>query len=371
MYLRSLTLEHFRSYEQCTFAFPDCGLEVMVGPNGSGKTNVIEAVSVLSRGQSCLGSAPDDAVRWGGMFYRVRAHAQKDDGTDLSVEAAFQLVPTKQRAFFENDVRSSLVKIRGVIPTIIFLPEDLTLFTGSPQGRRDFFDAFLEQLSADFVRAKMSFQRIIKQRNALLKAVAVGESSEADLEPWDRELAQVGAVMQVKRLKLAQAFDDGLTKQLGRLGESWDAVHLLYQRKTVCEDVESVTDELLALLHDYRHKELAHASTLIGPHRDDWQLVADGHDVSTFASRGQQRACLLALLFQAMRTIESYRKERPIILLDDVFSELDERHQTHLLDTVLGHQVLLTSTHVPPTAFEGACGLWTFSKEGEPRREGA
>ncbi len=369
MFIRSLTLAHFRSYDSATLIFPERELEVFLGPNGSGKTNLIEAISMLSRGQSCLSSSAEEAIRWGGMFYRLTTLATKDSGENLSIEVVFQIEPTKQRAFFVDDIRSSLLRMRGLIPTVTFLPEDLTLFTGSPQGRRDFFDAFLEQLSAEFVRAKADHQRIIKQRNALLKRIASGDAAETDLDIWDTALADAGSIMQVKRSKLAQALSSDLSQRLGLLGEVWESVTLHYLRKTASDDPTIVASELTALLREYRRKEIASESTIVGPHRDDWRLDADGHDISTFASRGQQRASLLACLLQAMRTIEDYRSETPIILLDDVFSELDERHQAHLLSAVAGHQVFLTSTHLPPIAFESGYGLWHCAPGQTPVRE--
>ncbi len=348
MRILSLRIEQFRSYEKAELAFPDGGLILLVGPNGSGKTNVVEAVSYLSTGRSCLGLAHEHAMRWGTEFFRVRAQVMRDSGEEQSIEFVSQMTPKRERAAFVNDVRVSFVQFVGRLPTIIFLPQDLDLFTGGPQRRRGFLDAIISQLQPDFLTARLEYERILKQRNALLKRIADGLAAPADLDPWDEQLALHGAQVQSRRLKLMQDLLPLFIDRLKMLGETWTDVRLVYQRTTTADEPKELVRQLRSLLADSRAKDMAVKSTCTGPHRDDWHVEAAGHDIAVFASRGQQRSCLLSLLLSATTVFEAQAGEKPVVILDDVFSELDDRHQEALIRSLETSQVLFTSTHVPP-----------------------
>ncbi len=349
MRISSLRLEQFRSYDRVDVAFEGRGIELFVGPNGSGKTNVVEALSYLSTGRSCLGIAHENAVKWGTDYFRLRATLQRDSGQKFSIEFVSQLSPRKERAAFLNDVRVSFVQFIGQLPTIIFLPQDLDLFTGSPQRRRGFLDAIISQLQPTFLASRIEFERILKQRNALLKRIGEGVARVTDLDPWDEQLVLCGAVVQLERVRMVEALEPLSIERLQLLGESWPDARLRYMRSTIAIDERALASELRVAVRASRHKDIMTRSTSVGPHRDDWHAEADGRDIALFASRGQQRSCLLALLMSATDIFQSRLSERPLVILDDVFSELDDHHQQSLMTALEGSQVLLTSTHVPPT----------------------
>ncbi|MEQ1849458.1 MAG: DNA replication and repair protein RecF [Candidatus Peribacteraceae bacterium] len=343
MRLRKLRLQGFRSYATLDLDIDPERRTLFFGSNGSGKTNLIEALSYLSAGRSCLRLAPDTAVRWGDMFFRLEADATSDSGEDLTLEYVFQTTPKRQNACFIRGQRSPLTSFIGALPTIIFLPEHLDLFSGAPQGRRQFIDALLAQLIPGFPAARLEYDRILKQRNAALKMIALGSLPQAELMIWNRQLAASAIPIVQHRRTVLSALSSALPDAAEHFGESWQDVRIDVQSRG--GDSEA---SFLAALEEQVTRDLVTQTTSVGPHRDDWQIVVDTRALPTFASRGQQRAALLSLLVASASLFTEYRKERPIILLDDVYSELDAAHQEALTATLSDAQILMTSTHSAP-----------------------
>jgi len=312
---------------------------VLIGNNGSGKTNIVEAISLLSQGRSCLRVDASGMLRFGADFFRVRAEIQPDDSIAQSIETVFQVSPRKASAFFVQDIRTPLLRFIGTLPTIAFLPQDLDLFTGPPAGRRSFLDALLSQLSLGFATSRLEYERILKQRNALLRRIGDSVSSPSDLDIWDQQLARSGTTVRAKRSELLSQIAGLLPAELSRLGEEFLSLTV----ESTVGSADLASELLLA-----RSKDILLQTTTKGPHRDDWRIEADGHAIGQFLSRGQQRTMLLALLFVSASLFSTVRKEKPVILLDDVLSELDEHHQHQLLHHLEGHQIFLTTTHAIP-----------------------
>lgn len=348
MRLFSLTLKDFRNYASLELNFSEANIHLFVGPNASGKTNLLDAVAVLSQGKSALRLEEDDLVRRGEEFYRVRGEVESDGGERQTLEMASQLLPRRKKACFHNDVKVPAADFVGRLPTVFFLPQDLDLFTGPPVERRRFLDDLLSQVSSAFYRALCTYQQLLKQRNALLKRIAAGNATTEELEPWDQELAEEGSIVTVARLELIETFSLTLAEELRALGEEWGEVRLEYRRAGKERDRQSLVPETLGLFRAARERDVLLQSTSVGPHRDDWGIVVDGLSLERFASRGQQRAAVVALLFLEASYLELKRGERPVILLDDVFSELDDLHRARVAAAFPRNQVFLTSTHLLP-----------------------
>lgn len=354
MRISSLTLQHFRSYDSLVLTLSDKGRQFFCGDNGSGKTNIVEAVSVLSQGRSCLKADLQDLVRFGGTFYKIRAEIVSDAREATSVESVFQTSPRRASAYFVKDIKTPLLPFIGVLPTIIFLPQDLDLFTGPPSGRRNFLDSLLSQLRPDYAAMRLEYERVLKQRNALLKRIAQGEAKENELDVWDTELAHAGSDIVSRRGDALSTIGDLLSAELERLAEKRTGINVVPVFTGAGEDPKTA---LIAALQKYRSRDVILQTTTVGPHRDDWRIEDDGRDIASIASRGQQRSILLALLFVNAALFKTVRKERPVILLDDVLSELDEDHQQALLTHLEDHQVIITSTH--PVAQTEDLAAWT------------
>lgn len=348
MRIQTLELQQFRSYPQLQLDFSAGDIHVLVGSNGAGKTNILEAISILSLTKSCLGSEEQDIVEWGKEFYRVRGKVLSDTQEESMLEVVSQFAPRKQKACFKNDVRTSVTDMVGQLPIVLFLPQDLELFSGAPAHRRSFLDQLLFQISPAYYENYSQYHKILKQRSSLLRKITEGVGHQRDLAVWDQGIAEKGAAITLERLELIEVLQCSLTQEVQALGESWEDVQFTYQRKGTERELKAMTQELLALLEHYRERDIILQTTTVGPHREDWQLEADGRELTTFASRGQQRTAVLALLFLQVSFLELKRGEKPLVLLDDVFSELDDHHQRSLLNSFDGHQVLITTTHVPP-----------------------
>lgn len=347
MRLRSLSLQQFRSYQTHSMEFGDENVHILVGPNGVGKTNIVEAISLLSVAKSCQKAEEIDIIAWGEDYYKIRASVQNDTDEVLSLELVSQVSPRKQKACFINDVKVGISQMVGTLPTVIFLPQDLELFTGAPSARRSFLDQLLCQVSPEYMQTLMQYHKIIKQRNSLLRSIADGVARRVDLGIWDEQAAHTGAIVMLRRLELCEMLQCTFAEELHSLGEDWDDVHIVYLRTGEARDLENATQEMRTLFSHFQERDIILRSTTIGPHRDDWNVLVDKRDISTFASRGQQRTALLALLFLEVSYLELQRGEKPVILLDDVFSELDDHHQMSLLQSLQQHQVIITTTHEP------------------------
>jgi len=356
MRLDTLSLTQFRSYEQLDVSLREADVHVFLGPNGAGKTNLLEAVSVLSAGHSFLPTEEQDLMQWGRDYYRLRGKVRGDNGEEKTVEVASQKLPSVRRACYVNDVRSPVGRLTGVLPAVAFLPQDLGLFTGAPARRRELLNGLLDQVAPAFGQSLSTYGKTLKQRNALLQRIAEGTGRAQDLAVWDDSLAREGALITLAHLELLKVLQCTLREELAALGETWDSVQLFYERKGEAVTEEGIRDELLAALQHYRERDILIGATTIGPHRHDWRMEADGRPLQSFASRGQQRTAVLALLFLEISYLELKRGEKPVVLLDDVFSELDPERQSRLLEVLGSHQVLLTATHLPPRI--GTAMVW-------------
>jgi DNA replication and repair protein RecF len=353
--LLSLSLEYFRSYERLDLTFGSSPMQLLVGQNGSGKTNIVEAIGYLSQGRSCLGVKPEHVIRWDKGHFRVRAETLSDAGVQNKLEVVFQQVPARATACFLADIRVPFATFIGSLPSVSFLPQDLNIFTGPPSQRRGFLDSLLVQLDPAYLPLRMRLERTLKQRNTLLKRIDAGESPESDLSTWDEELATVGAGIQRARLLLADSISKRLPAMLSRLGEEWNTVVFTYIRSTGAQNEEAIRSEILSILNERRSKDIPAGTTTAGPHRDDWDVFIDGRSMGVVASRGQQRAGFVALLFISVALLAERKNEKPLILLDDVLSELDEVHQEVLLKHCSDYQTIVTTAHLLPELEMGDC----------------
>lgn len=350
MRILSLTLEHFRNYAAQAVQMGESDIQLFVGRNGSGKTNLIEALSLLSVTRSCRGKDDTDMVQWEQPFYRICAEVISDAGERHRLEAVCEVQPRKRKAFFINDVRMQASGMVGFLPTVTFLPEDLLLFSGAPAERRRFLDQLLSQLSPEYLSDLSQYQKTLQQRNALLKRIAHGEDQSDSLTLWDSSLAELGSRITLSRLELMETINLSFAEEMANLGERWEDVRLVYERKTQARARVELMKELEALFALHRERDVVLQTTSVGPHREDWQVERAGRSLPSFASRGQERLAVLALLLLEVSYLELRRGEKPVIMLDDAFSELDDDHQCSLLEAFKGYQVLMTSTRIPPNA---------------------
>lgn len=341
MRLTNISLENFRNYSKVSIA-TDADLVLILGENASGKTNFLEGIYFLSRLKSFR--APDDLL----VMHQQDYSNISGDYLDQKLEAMIQLQPALKRQFKSNGQKTK----RGVwqaFPVVLFVPNDLNLFHLGPVLRRKFLDETLSQTDLDYNADSISLEHVLKQKSALLEQFLQGLGSLEQLEFWNQQLASAGAKIAQKREKLLDFLNQRFNQTMESLGFAGSVV-ITY--KSFGPNLTEA--ELLLSLQNHQDAEIRSGKNLVGPHRDDFIIEKDGILNIYNSSRGELRGQILALkLLQAQWLGQSGKN--PIILLDDVFSELDELRRTKLLENLANHQIFITSTeehHLPKLAKE-------------------
>ena len=361
MRLTRLLLEDFRSYASAEL-HPEPGLTIVAGPNGAGKTNLLEAVFVAVTGRSHRAGSDAELVRHSRPFARVRLDLSDPQG---SATAKVELVvpsgdapPEIRKRVTVNGLPRRASAIGDTVRVVLFRPEEMLLLVGAPSERRRFMDAILAQRHRAAARDLAELGRVLAQRNALLRAIRREEATPDSLSFWDEQLAVVGARVLSARLALVAdlaARIPALHDAVAPPDEQGEQVRLTYadtlkdawpERPAEggppppLEQLEAAYRRRIA---DVREKELWNGVSLVGPHRDDLRVELAGREVATHASRGQQRTIILALKLAETDLLGAEGAPTPIVLLDDVFSELDADRSDRSLSLLLERgQVLVT-----------------------------
>lgn len=350
--LNRLWLTDFRCYREVELA-PAEGSTVVVGPNGQGKTTLLEAIAWVASTESFRG-VPDAAlVRDGCDVAIVRAEFERD-GREQRLEAEIRATG-RNRILVNRHPLARRRDLAGSLRVTVFSPDDLELVKGGPAQRRRYLDDLLAASAPRYDAARADYERVLRQRNALLKGGLRGPDDESTLEVFDEQLARAGGELVRGRLRLASKLVTPLVDAYRELARSDVAVDARYEAEwaeTVLdvEHAEQVEDRLRTALAGRRREELARATTLVGPHRDEWRLRVAGLDARTHASQGEQRTLALALRLAGHRVTGDVIGEDPVLLLDDVFSELDSNRAASLVECLPHGQTLLTTAGVVPEA---------------------
>lgn len=334
--VESLSLRSFRSYGDREIALGD-EITILVGANAQGKTNAIEALQLLTEGSSFRNPVWADLVRWGDSGCHIGARLT-GDGRDLTVEMV--VGESGRRSYSLNGkTKRSAADATGLIACVLFTPDDLSFVKGSADRRRQAMDGLGAQLSSTYGGLRREYDRVLRQRNALLKHGAASD----DIAPWTERLVEVGAKLTIHRTGL-------FTRLAPKVGEVYS--HLaqgeVLEASYVCSLGEDISEDRFRLeLERKKEQEIARGTTLVGPHRDDVAFSIAGQDARRFASQGQQRSVALAWKMAEVTTVADVSGSRPILLLDDVMSELDA-HRRHALAEFVGTaaQTVVTTTNL-------------------------
>ena len=343
MRLARLWLTDFRSYASADISFAP-GLTALLGANGEGKTNVMEAIGYLATLSSFRGAPNDALVRAGASSAVIRAEGERE-GRQLLIEA--ELASTGRGRVQVNKQKLARTRdLLGALRVSVFSPDDLELVKGGPAGRRHYLDDALVARRPAFDSLRSDLEKILKQRNALLKQAGgrLTPDIESTLSVWDAKLIETGSA-------LAQARDDLVTELAPALNLAYEQVAGRPVPVTTTYDAPWREHGLAAALEAARRDELRRGVSLVGPHRDDLVLHLDGLPSRTHASQGEQRSLALALRLGAHRVVADATGSSPILLLDDVFSELDpDRSAALLAHLPPGQTVLSSAAGLPPGA---------------------
>ncbi len=341
MFLKQLSLTNFRSYSNLELKF-NSRPTILVGNNAVGKSNILEAIYLLSITKSLRVEKEEELIKDGEEFTRVEGFLENGGETELLVlinrPTPIQSGPTEEVSFKKkvlvNGIGRRVLDFIGNLPAVIFYPSDINMVTGSPSLRRWHLDLCLAQIDPDYKRALTLYGDYLTSRNRVLKTIREGHGQLNELDFWTDELIKNGEVVSSKR----QAFFDFLNNLEKSLGEyTFD-----YQSSLISQEK----------LKEINVREVAAAQTLIGPHRDDFDFVvlsgAEGspRNLSTHGSRGEQRTGTLAFKLAQLEYMAKVLGKRPILLLDDVFSELDANHRAHVVNIVSKQQTIIATVEL-------------------------
>ncbi len=355
MRVNELRLTDFRSYAELRAAFPP-GPQVIVGPNAVGKTNLIEALAVLALGHSHRTRADPELVRWGAGFARLEATVERPAGMALGAGAGSLteelevLLPGGGLPGLRKQVRVNGVPRRADVlashlRAVTFSPEAMLLVVGPPALRRDEIDGLAGQLWPAHRRALATYVRALAQRNSLLRRIREGQASPDQLPFWDRAIVEEGGGIVERRLRVIDELGGPLSTAHVEIAPDEPELALSYAASAPPHAGESPAAALRRRLGETAEKEIWNGMTLVGPHRDDASFQLGGRQLAAFGSRGQQRTAILALKLAELDTLTRSGGSSPLLLLDDVFSELDPDRRAHLVGRIeVLPQAFITTT---------------------------
>lgn len=331
MYLKSVSLQNFRNYSKREFVFSK-DTTLIVGPNTAGKSNLIEAIFFIAAGKSFRVDQDEQLVKFGKEIARIKA---KIGDKNMEVVIAQSGVGGNLRPFKKyliNGVSKRKIDLVGNFFAVLFAPNDLEIIIGSPGKRRDFIDNILIQTDRDYRLAIGFYEKGLRIRNALLhKAKETGVRNEKEFAYWDNLLINQGQKITKKR--------EDFINYLNYSKKEILSFNIFYDKSIISKE----------RLLQYKNAEVGAGVTLVGPHRDDFiinlKIKSGEHDIKFFGSRGQQRLTVLQLKILELTFIEKSTQNKPTLLLDDIFSELDEEHINLVLDMVGDQQTIMTTTH--------------------------
>ena len=357
MWLKSLVLRNFRNYSDVALEFPEA-INLIVGDNAQGKTNLLEAIYFLSTAKSHRTHLDDELIRHGTEGLYVKGHFESR--LSATVVEISNTVAGKKRVNINGKLQTKSSHLIGHANVVIFSPESLALVKGSPEYRRRFLDILISQINPTYLRHLQDYRRVLKQRNELLRQIREDSASIELLASWDEQLVETGIELMTMRADIVAKLSQLAREKHNELTQSSEILDIVYQKSCTSNSNSKHLHESKPLreskLSDYYHNalnrtmnmDIRRGATSIGPHRDDLTLSINNFDARRFGSQGQHRTIALSLKLAEIELIYAERGELPIVLLDDVASELDTHRIVflfHLLNE-LNVQAFVTATQL-------------------------
>lgn len=327
MFLKSLNLTNFRNYSNLSLDF-DQRPTIFVGNNAAGKSNILESIYLLSTTKSQRVESEDELIKQGENFAKVEAFLDQGD-----TELLIILNKPTEEVFFKKKVLVNGIGKRGVdfignLPAVIFYPSDINMVTGSPSLRRWHLDLNLAQIDPTYKKALTLFEQFLTSRNRVLKRIREGQGKIDELNYWTDEL--------IKHAKIIQEVRGGFFDFINNLDKTLGEFRFEYLKSEISAEKLSQTNG----------REIAAAATLIGPHRDDFEIILEGRNLAHFGSRGEQRMATLAFKLSQLEYMGKILDKRPILLLDEIFSELDPAHRATVASIANKQQTIIATVEL-------------------------
>lgn len=346
MFLKKLELTHFRNYDRLELSFQE-NVSLFVGKNAQGKTNVLEAIHVLALAKSHRTNRDKEMIQWERDFSLLKGTVERRLGQN---RLELQLTAKGKKAKLNGLEQRKLSRYIGSLNVVMFAPEDLNIVKGSPIQRRRFMDMEIGQVSPAYLYHLSDYHKLLAQRNQFLKKMQYNKGDLQLLDVWDQQLAELGIKILKKRFSFLEKLREWASTVHQNITDGKENLSVDYVNTsgvTPKMSEEEGSRVMLDQLQSIRGQELRRGATLIGPHRDDLQFFINDNNVQHYGSQGQQRTTALSVKLAELELIREEVGEYPLLLLDDVLSELDESRQFHLLDTIRDRvQTLVTTTGV-------------------------
>lgn len=334
MYIESIQLNNYRNYDQEKLEFSP-GVNIFYGDNAQGKTNLLEAVYLCATARSHRGSKDKEMIKFEEEEAHIRLQLFKEQ---LSHRLDVHLKNKKSKGIAIDGIpirKSS--ELLGFLHVVFFSPEDLSIIKNGPSHRRKFMDMELGQLDGSYLKMLIAYNKLLNERNNLLKQIGFQPSLRETLESWDLQILEYGKGIIEKRERFVVMMESIMGEIHEKLTGEKEKIKVVYEKNVSGEEYEEK-------LKDSLERDIRTGTTNAGPHRDDLGFFVDGKDLRKFGSQGQQRTAALSLKLSEMKLIEKVSGEKPILLLDDVLSELDHHRQEYLLSSISEIQTMITCT---------------------------
>jgi DNA replication and repair protein RecF len=340
----ALALEQFRSFQQREFRFAPEGA-LIIGPNGSGKTNILEAINYCAFGKSIRNAQDDELIGFSKAHFRIVGEFVRD-ANSATITAAYN---KKKKVITYNSIMLDRIsELYRYVRTVYFSPEDITIIGGAPGLRRSFLDQAISQYSFDYLQKIRHFYRLLKQRNALLKTDYRMQEKTA----WDREYIESATSIVSARLEYLAVFAPLLKERYGVICGEVEDVALRYLHSFTCQDALDYRQQLAKQLNQLHEREKEQQRTLCGPHLDDIEFLLDGYSIRRFGSQGQKRSLAIAARLTQARLILQKNQDPPILMFDDVLADLDDTRSRNIIRMLApDHQIFIASPH--ETVYQG------------------
>jgi DNA replication and repair protein RecF len=364
--IETITIRDLRSYASLEASFGP-GPQLIVGPNAAGKTTLVEAIVLLAWGRSHRTSNDGELVRWGTDLTRIEGVAGPETIEVALVRTASGGARKRIRV---NGVARRAAGLAGLLRTVVFAPEEMLLVAGSPGLRRAALDQLASQRSPSYARDLATYVRTLQQRNSLLRAIREEGASRDELRFWDGSFLDSGGAVVAERHRVLADLAGPLGRAHAEIAPEEAAsagLAITYATNAPLLPGEAPRDALARRLAETAEKEVWNGTTVIGPHRDDFVFELDGRDMSGFASRGQQRTAILAFKLAELDLLTEQDSRPPLLLLDDVFSELDPDRRAHLVRRIADlPQAFVTTTTADDLdpALVAAATAWEVAPDG-------
>ena len=334
MYIESVQLKNFRNYDSLELDLAQ-GTNIFYGNNAQGKTNILEALYLCGTTKSHKGSKDKDMIRFGEDEAHIKLTVRKQD---VPYRIDMHLKKNKAKGIAINGIPiRKASELFGIVNVVFFSPEDLNIIKNGPAERRRFLDLELCQLNKLYVHGLIQYNRVVTQRNKLLKELSFHPEYEETLDIWDLQLAQYGRQVIEYRTDFVKQLNEMIVGIHNQLSGGKEHLEIFYEPNVEAEKLEDA-------LAKNRDSDLRQRTTGIGPHRDDISFIVNGIDIRRFGSQGQQRTAALSLKLAEIELVKYLVKDYPVLLLDDVLSELDGSRQEHLLAGIDHIQTMITCT---------------------------